>query len=179
MILEELKDLLRKHNVPFQKWGQPGKKDLAELLKEINDGDSRLMEVDGRLFRRVECATLDVFHIAKGGQKLRLKETHQIVHDRYRKRVRNWSIYEKKRPDEDPLLCARRALAEELGITDQLRLHGIPIKYDECESRSFSGLHCTYAFHPFNVYLPKSWYRPEGYVDTSEAPREYTYFKWV
>jgi hypothetical protein len=178
MTPEELEETLRKYNIPFYTWGQFGGKNFEELLTELNTGESWLVESDGRIYRRVECAALDVFYHHESGRKLYLKETLHLVGGKERKRKRKWSIYEKKRLEETPLACARRALQEELGITAKLPLHGSQLKYEECESTSFRGLWCSYAFHPFEVYLPEEWYRPEGYVDTSEVPHEITHFAW-
>lgn len=178
MDLRQLKRKLMFHNMPLHLWGQNNGKTVEDFLEEINAGESRLIESEGRLLRRVECATMDIFHQGAAG-RLHLKETHQIVRGKRRVRKRNWSLYEKKLPGEDPIACAYRGLLEELEIEERLELRPSQLHYDESPSLSFPGLWTSYVFHPFDVNLPERWYKPEGYVDTSESPKEETYFTWV
>lgn len=186
MTLEELEALLRQYTIPFHLWGKTGGKTLDGLLTEVNTGDSVLDESDGQLVRKIRCAALDVFY-RRGMQLQHLKETHQILGGITRQRERKWSLNEKMPPGEEARAGARRALKEELGIEERnsddvsqyVLIQRLPHVEELQESRSFCGLQTFYVIYKFEVYLSRAVYKPEGYVDTSEAPRETTYFEWT
>jgi hypothetical protein len=175
--LNELKKVLGTYGIPFHEWGANGRKSIIELLEEINAEESVLVEQGGVITRHIACAAIDIFY-DEGAYRRYLVETHQIVNDMKRIRSRNYSITEKKRRAEDPLLCAHRALSEELGIRGSLDFVRAEPIIETNLSRSFFGLETTYAIYPFELSLPEKWYDPRGYIDTSEAPKEITYFKW-
>ena len=175
--LNELRALLRRCGVPFHTWGANGAKTLPELLAEINADETILIEQNGVLSRHVSCVNIDVFY-EEGAYQRHLIEAYQIVKGTRRIRKREYSVIEKKRPREDPLLCAHRALFEELGIKGSLNfVAGTPFVETDI-SKSFRGLLTTYVIYPFELMLPEKWFIPEGYIDMSEAPDEITQFKW-
>ena len=177
MKYEDLVRLLRKYGLPYATWGKGEGKDLFTLFKEVNAGETTLVEKDGKLLRRLECATVDVFY-GEGSRRRYLREGGQVVNGVVRTRKRRWSLYEKRLPNEEPLTCALRGIREELGIEGGLTLVPLEAVREDCDSASFPGLRTSYVFFPFDLVLPYELYRPEGYVDRSEAPRELTFFGW-
>jgi hypothetical protein len=136
--LNELKKVLGTYGIPFHEWGANGRKSIIELLEEINAEESVLVEQGGVITRHIACAAIDIFY-DEGAYRRYLVETHQIVNDMKRIRSRNYSITEKKRRAEDPLLCAHRALSEELGIRGSLDFVRAEPIIETNLSRSFFG----------------------------------------
>ena len=176
---EELTALLKANHVPFDTWGTGEAKTFEHLWKEINEGESVLIERDNMLLRIANGSTLRVYY-KKDSTLLYLKEDRQVFKDgREKKRnlAENMSIGEKLKHGEIPAVCAWRSLAEELGITEKLPLTPRPdITRGPVPSVSFPGLHTMYTMYAFDVFLPERWFRPEGYVE--KQPDKTSYFIW-
>lgn len=174
MTEDALLHLLEEHGVDSGLFGQGEAKSLSHLMKELREGECSLRSVDGTLQRVVYGATAVVRHSG-----LVLVEDRQVFKDgRVRRRDIIGSIGEKMKPDEDPLLAARRALAEELGITDPaitLSYEGI-LEKDIDFSQSYPGLTTLYVMHHFSIELPEEHFRPDGYVEHQSDKS--TYWVW-
>lgn len=173
----ELKSLLEKHNVPYWEWGTNEAKTFEHLLDELNSGEAVLQERNGLLVRVVRGTSLHVYYREDASTWI-LKEEKQVFADG-RQRIRNIdiSIGEKARPGELPGEAAWRALREELGISDKLPLIPRPLVADgPVPSRSFPGLYTEHIIHIYDVFLPKRWFCPEGYIERQSDKT--TFFVW-
>ncbi len=170
--------LLKTFHVPLELWGKGEAKTLDHLLAEVNSGEAALVNEETTLVRLVFGAVLNVYHTADGAEIWRLKEQKQVFRDgRERVRDLNTSIGEKIKTDEEPEAAARRALAEELGIREEvLLLPSDQVTKGPLPSPSFPGLKTKYVMYVFEVFLPAHLYKPEGYVE--EQADKTNYYIW-
>jgi len=174
---EGLVELLKKYDVPFDSWGTGESKTAEHLLSEINLGESDLVEERGILVKKSFVAAINVYY--KQGDKIfKLKEAKQIFYDG-REKVRDLetSIGEKMRPGESASSAAYRALSEELGIKERIELKPVsPITKGPVASQSFPGLQSKFFINVFEIFLPDSMYKPDGYKE-QQADKE-SIFIW-
>lgn len=172
--------LLTAHNIPYEKWGRGEASTIDHLVKQMSDGEATLEILPGHGLTRVaKGATVDVFYWADR-VPLYLKEDRQVFIDgRVRHRDLDTSLGEKMRVDEDPLHAAQRTIAEELALDPAV----IPLRFIErrtkgpVPSQSFPGLNTYYVMYHFVTFLPRDWFRPEGYVEVQ--PDKTNYYVWV
>lgn len=168
------------HEIPIHLWGQGGAK---SLMKEVEQGETELVVIDGKLTRQISVVNLDVYYYSPicNCCVWKLKENKQVFKDgRTRVRERESSIAEKMKPGEDLDAAAQRALKEEIGISGE----GLEFKRQEDmdetedkESPSYPGLSTVYKLYWYSIVLPKKYYKPEGYeTDDGEV---HLYFSWV
>ena len=169
---------LAKHGISVQEWGKGGAKTLNHLIAELSATEAELSARDGLVVRRIRIARVSVCYIV-GGKKLLLREQKQVFKDG-RERIRRHlgsSISEKIRKGENPEEVARRAIQEELGINEYLRLSSNGIIYVPLSpSRSFPGLLTENSIYVFCVHLLEKHYNPNGYIE--EQHDKSTYFVW-
>ena len=177
-----VEDLLRRHNVPIHSWGIGDAKTLAQLIKEINGGDSRLVVDDEGIVRMLQTITIDISSTAPSGVTYRLVEDRQEFDDgrvRTRRGRMRGSIGEKmKSTDEHPIDAARRGLREELGITEEIPLKYLEMIDEDRESRSYPGLRSRYELHLFSGIIPSHLFIPEGYTEKNDDLSMTTFFVW-
>jgi len=180
MTESEIRAILTNHGVSIQKWGTGEAKGLDDLLTEIQNGESVLSVVDGKIRRTVCCVVVEVRHVQGGTWLVLIEEKQVFVDGRIRWRDVPPSIVEKIRPDETPEISARRALKEELGIDElagrlPLQVLGRMTR-GPCKSQSFPGLPSFYSSHLFLVYLPNYLYKKDGYIEEQDSKS--THFVW-
>ena len=177
MRLNELKAILERHKIPTESWGRGEAKTLSHLLAEIHGEEVVLQEESDRLLRVIATVMLDVY-CAVGNKVLVLKEDRQIFHDgRCRSRSLNTSLGEKMKRGEKAEEAARRALREELCITENLPFtQTSEPRTESAPSRSFPGLLTMNTHYTFKVSLPQNHYRAEGYIERQSDKT--TYFVW-
>jgi len=172
----ELTDLLTVHGCPLSRWGRGPAKTLEHLLRELADGECRLTVQDGTLYRDVLGAMLRVRH-----RDLTLIEDHQRFSDGrpdpVRRRDLQASVGEKLQRGEEPDAGARRALAEELGVTEPVELHGKHLTRKFAESESYPGLMTRFETWTYEVELPDSCFDPDGYREVQADKR--TVWVWA
>lgn len=175
---EQLVALLQKHAIDTTRFGTGSAKTLTHLLAEIVCGETLLVEVDGRLVRRVSVLGVDVFADIDCS-RVHLVEDRQVFTDgRERRRKMPTSISEKLHQGEDVLAAVTRALGEEIGISKFLLLTPIPHPRTEPEdSPSYPGILSEYTKYEVDVLIASSEYRVEGYQEIQ--PDKTTYFVWV
>lgn len=171
----QLAALLRQHGVDVNRWGTAAAKSVEHLRRELEQGESVLLEEDGQLVREVAVVEIDV---VGPREEVRLHEDRQEYRDgRTRRRSLGGALNEKLHPGETPDRAARRALREELGISDaRLALVPLDTVEDERESPSYPGLRSRYLVWRYRLRLPPRHFRPEGYVE--EQDDKATYFRW-
>jgi len=177
MDLEGLKSYLSSRNVPLDSWGKGSAKTPEHLLKEINEGETVLVERGNEVLRQVKVASIKVLY-EKDGEVYVLAEDRQEFNDgRVRKRTKpKGSLSEKFKSYEEPNVAAKRAIREELGITSDVKLVKSAEVEEVEESQSFPGLKTLYNLHRYNAELTDDQYNPAGYVEEQEDKK--TYFVW-
>lgn len=169
--------MLKKYSIDTTIWGQGDSKTRENLLEELKLGESNLVEKEGLLVRVERGVILNVYF-----DNLKLIEDRQVFNDgRVRRRNISTSIGEKLKPKETPLVGARRALKEELGIVTSGKL--IPrstiFTIEDrtlVPSTSFPGLWTKRTLWGTEVTLTSEYYKPEGYVEIQKDKR--THFTW-
>lgn len=173
--------LFVRHKVPPHHYGVGEAKTIGHLLNEINNNECVLVETPTGLLRTTSAAALIVQTTRPGGEVLTLKEQKQVFTDgreRERKFEFQRSIGEKMRLGEKPDVVARRALAEELGITADVELEYLGTEQrGPTTSPSYPGISNIYDIYRFKVMLPAHLFKPEGYTEVQ--PDKTTYFVWT
>lgn len=174
--LEDLDSALMAAGIDTSLWGAGPTKTLAHLATELQEGDSELFTDQEGLARRVQNVWVDVF-VAESGQRRHLVERRQIFCDgRSRERSLPASLGEKCKIGEEPLVAARRALVEELGIEKPLGLATAEPRENPVGEPSYPGLRTVYETYWFTAEIDPKDYKPEGYVEEQVDKR--TYFEW-
>lgn len=170
----ELEALLKKYNIPTEKWGLGESKTIEHLIAELDSGEVILVEDGGDLIRLVNGSGLNVYY-QDGTDVFRLKEARQVYKDgRTRIRDIDTGIGEKCKFGESPDSAARRALSEELGITEELIL--IPktrVVKGPVSSVSYPGLKTKLITEIFDVFLPSHLFKKDGYTEVQEDKTNY------
>ena len=175
---EALKERLANAGIDISSWGTGQAKTLAHLEREIENGETILIEGEnGELLRRVVVAGADIYYQSPEGKKYRLKEERQVFKDgRERHRDLGQAVSEKIKPDEEPEIAMIRGIKEELGISGEITLTKIRTDEQKIISPSYPGLESQYINHKFQTILTDKQFRPEGYIE--EQTDKSTYFIW-
>lgn len=182
--VSQLQDLLTRHGVAFEGWGEGATKTIRDLAIELIYGETELQEVESKtgkqLVRQASIVTAHVFFKSpETGATLRLTEERQEFNNgqtRTRPHMTE-SLAEKMKKHESPDKVLVRALDEELGIDID---HG-QFEFHNCAtitspSQSYPGLYNQLTNHVFNAYLSPEQFNPDGYVEVQ--PDKTTCFRW-
>ncbi len=177
MQTEQLKVLLKRHKLPLEVWGKGGAKTLGHFQKELESGESVLTESEGKLIRNIQTVAINIYYRDPVGTLLLVERKQVFVDGRIRRRNLSTSLGEKIKVGEKPSEAVIRAIAEELGIKEEIQLNkkGFEIKQPE-ESRSLPGLMTINTLHYFDVFIQKESYKTEGYIEKQKDKT--TYFIW-
>lgn len=176
--IEELTTILGAAGVPLELWGQGSAKTIEHLHKEIVEGESEVYrDASGSLRRQVAVTWVDVLYISPSGETFLLKEDRQVFTDgRVRTRTLPGSLMEKRKPGEEAVDAAMRALSEEINIDDPVGLYQIPTETKPSKTDSYPGLNSSYAVTGFVAEIPHGSYKPEGYIEVQ--PDKTNYYVW-
>lgn len=147
---EALRDWLRGHGIPLDRWGVGGAKTVEQLYAEVTAGETVLR--DDPPLRRVEAVTLRV----RRDDGWELVETLQLMSDGT-VRSRDRRPAEKLVPGEDPAAAAVRCAAEELGVEGpQVKVTALtrPDAPEPHPSPSYPGLPAAYVLHEAEMEIP-------------------------
>lgn len=139
--LVQLKKWLDTRGIDISQWGSADAKTVADLLCELQDGESTLSSDPP--VRRVQVVEVLIY---RDDQLLVEREQH---FSDGRVRTRNRPPSEKMLPDEDPTAAARRCLVEELGVSSAaitFRPQEIPQRIVRTDSESYPNLLSEYHF---------------------------------
>lgn len=169
----ELERLLTRYNIPYKLWGKGGSKTIKHLLEELTTGETGFIIDDGLLLRRIRPIAFTVFATI-GGKRMRLVEKSRIFADgRDASRHLSTTGGEKLLPTERfPILGARRALMEELGLPDlreHLILTGLEVRHGR-RSSAYPGLLTRDRLVMYEVTLPPELVRIDGYTEIQPGP---------
>jgi hypothetical protein len=116
MNINELNELLLKHNLNTQEWSHDqGTKTLVDLQNEIDSGETTLEIINNQLFRVVKLVSIEV-KVKLGEQLFTLVEDKQIFFTGAIRKRGLRHLSEKITTDETPELAAFRCLKEEIGL---------------------------------------------------------------
>ena len=118
---EQTRARLEAAGINLSKWGKGEAKTFDHLLKEIRDGEMKLIEEGGKLLRGVTVAIADIYYTDSDGNSFHLVEDRQEFKDgRMRRRNLPVSLSEKLKSSEDPDSSVIRGIEEELGIEGKI-----------------------------------------------------------
>lgn len=151
----ELERLLRLHGVDTDEWGSGSARNVADLLRELERGESVLAFSPRTVRRWVDVAKVNILRC--DCDALHLVEAYQLMPDG-RTRPRGMPLSEKLLHREPPLTAALRGLAEELGPLgegDKVRLDASSLRQwrETRESRSYPTLVTCYNLHQFDAVV--------------------------
>lgn len=167
LTIQSLKDYL-----DLGRYGRGQAKSWDELEAEIRSGECHIEWQDDRPIRVVKVACVKV--LSHKGERL-IEVTQELADGRIRQRGLI-GISEKFKPQESPLEAARRAMAEELDIHEELEFEVMGEAIEEKESVSYPGLLGRYYKFFFRVVFPPLLYKSE-YIEVQATKR--TIFKWI
>lgn len=170
--------LLVKYNIPYELWGKGTAKTLDHLVREVADGETKLVVEAGELVRTLTIVYIDVYHMDVGGETWKLVEERQVFRDgRERRRALEGSIAEKLKAAETPdQEMVHRALREELGIEGVAIARTGGAREHTQDSPSFPGLTMRAVHYYFVTKLDDAQFNPFGYVER-QADKD-TWFQW-
>lgn len=174
--IEHFQIKLSKFNINPSNW-QGGTK-VETLYNEWLRGECVFEKDRDSIIRKVQVVCVHCFYTNQVGEKLRLCEEKQIMPDGF-ERFRGFKfVSETMKPSEDLETAARRAIEEELQITDpELKFERMP-DFDEDkikESSTYSGLKCRYLTYHFKTEIPTRLFK-ERYEEVEENFT--TIFSW-
>lgn len=175
---DTLRHILLNAGIPLQKWGAGNAKTITHLLEEVKSGETELSwNENGELIRNVIVVQVDVFTQEPDGQRWYLREDKQVFRDgRVRHRELSTTLGEKMKPEEDILAAARRAVSEELGISEVDEMCYTGSERMMHSSDSYPGLESQYESHHVVIALPAAALNTEGYKEVQTDKT--TYFVW-
>ena len=172
---ETLSDYLGSLSTPLDKWGMSGVKSLADMVKEIREGESTLNGV----VRRMRTVELDVVY----GDK-HLRESCIVSEDDgvcviRRRHSEFGSVVEKLKRDENPRGGIERALAEEFGLQISSDYFVVPKPWvvHMGPSMSYPGIFSVNMQYRYRIFIPNHAYNPNGYFENT--PGRTIYFDWI
>ncbi|MCB9007088.1 MAG: NUDIX domain-containing protein [Ardenticatenaceae bacterium] len=140
--IDALKAWLRKHEIPYDKWGNNGSKSLSNLWQELKAGEVQLK--DDPPLRVVEVVQI----IVRQGALLLVEAEQEFFDGQHR--YRDQPPSEKIKPGETIQDAAYRCLREELGVSGDrvnLRMESHQQHQANTNSISYPGLPSQYNFH--------------------------------
>lgn len=173
---ENVQNMLRKHKVPFNRWGKGPTKTFEHLMRELELGESTLIETQGgKLLRLVGVVRVTVEH-KRGSLMYLLVETEQrFANGSTRQRGLRF-VGGKISAGESPQIAAVRELKEEIGLegadVEVLRKFQV-----SDHSPSFPGLRVLYVCFDCHCLMLPQFYRPEGYSSVQDGIT--TVFEWA
>lgn len=164
---DQLLEKLVEGKIPVETYGTGNAKTVNHLLSEVNEGEAIItIDNQGNVYREVNVLWVDVLCELSNGDVYYLREDRQEFKDgRTKRRALEFSIGEKLKPSEEPADAVRRALNEELGLTEFDRLHKVGYDEKTFVPDTFPGIESTYKMHKYVSAIPESGYKPEGYVE--------------
>ena len=177
--IEEFGAYLESEGIETDLFGKDEAKSLEDLFSEVQRGVAILSKESGELLRVMRTVVIFVFYLnSENGERFFLKEVKQVFKDgRERKRDFKWSVSEKLEIGEEESEGAIRALKEELGVTDKVRLISLGTNDKRMNSDSYPGLTTIYKNNYYKVFLPRESFKQEGYIEKGKILT--TYFEWV
>jgi hypothetical protein len=175
--LYSLQDQLLNAGVNIDSWGKGEAKSLGDLQKEIDEGESVLINEDEKLLRKVTVCTANVYYLSPDHKKYRLKEGRQVFKDgRERRRALPQGVSGKMKAYEDPRNAMAREIKEELGLEGEVSLVDIGSDIKTINSPSYPGLQSQYLHYYFDSILTDQQFKFEGYIEEQDGLM--TYFNW-
>jgi hypothetical protein len=165
--------------VDLSTWGQPGRKSVADLLDEINAGESELTrDTSGQLWRITNGLGLDVFATIDGKRYYLVEDHQEFTDGSLLRRGISTSLGEKIKRGESIEEVAVRALREELGLglTSSMVIVLGDETASERPSNSYPGLRTIVRIHRAAVEILPEQFHPQGYVEYQE--KKSTHFLW-
>lgn len=148
-----LQTLLQKFGIPIETWGTGKAQTIGTLLKEINEGETRLHIDNTGITRVIEIVKMHVGDM-QDPRRGRLVEWKQIFPDS-RERIRDQEPSEKIKAGETPEEALARGMREELEQDPEnwWLENNPPAILEQNQSPSYPGLLTVYRIHHFFVAL--------------------------
>lgn len=179
--IEALRNTLWTLGVPVETWGMGRANSFEDLVREIKDGESKLVIEYGEVIRLLDMLDLDVFYKDQDGNTFKLKEDRQEYIDgsgrEPRRRNLSVSLMEKMKPGEKPEDAIKRALVEELQVEGEVDLRELTDKDVFDPSISYPGTYVRSKIYKGTVFLTPEQFNPDGYIEVQPG-RKTTYFVW-
>ena len=162
---EELESLLKKYNIPLNKWGTEKYKTVQHLYEELENSDCILSERNGELIRNVQFVGAIIVY-KKDGINYRLWEDRAVFNDgRIRIRPIQQSMAEKFKKDENPIEALIRGLKEELGIDINKNQFTYYNSETFEENGDYPGIRSFHKGYFYFIRLNDEQFNENGYVE--------------
>jgi hypothetical protein len=182
--VEELEYLLKNnYNIDTSKYNIGTSKTLSQLYKEIKDGETTLYSKDNKLFRKVE--VLSIVFIREDNKILieKSQHFHRTLNRQDYSRSRMLPLAEKIKTGEDIEKAVKRAILEELQLTDDISINKIVTRTEIFKSNSYPELLTKYILYSVLINnIPKSLLRDEFDITeyhADESHRVTATWSWI
>jgi ADP-ribose pyrophosphatase YjhB (NUDIX family) len=163
-----LSQFLLDSGIDIARWSHDcGNKNLADLQREIEAGESQIESIDGTLTRVVRVATVAV-RVRLGEKLFLLVEDKQIFFTGGVRQRQRQVIAEKMYPSEPPLSAAQRALKEEIGLDYQGEFIALASEVRQQNSPSYPGLASIYQTFNYQIFLSAADLKDISFVEVQE-----------
>ena len=157
--------------LPIEKYGIGKAKTVQELMEEIESGETIISIENQKPIRNIEIAFISIYF----GEFQLVEDRQEFSDGRVRKREIKGISEKMLNKNENPLDCAKRAMAEELAIQEGFEIEFVETVLEENESPSYPGLISRYKIHKFKADLSESAYKNE-YIEKGKNKK--TFFVW-
>lgn len=173
---DELINILTKYKINTEKWGTGKYKTIDHLWNEILNDECVLFGYKGVLRREVSFVGAKIYYI-KNNHKQKLVEDKAIFKDgRIRKRNIWYSMAEKFKWDENPIVALIRGIKEELNINIKENQVTYYNRVHFPENSDYPGIKSFHTGYSYLVLLNETQYKEEGYVENQHDKD--IYFVW-
>ena len=175
---QEVADLLASFEIGTSAWGTGAAKTVADLAREVAQGESVLVDDEAGLVRVVSGIAMDVLAERDGVRYRLIEDRQELTNGIVKRRGLSTSLGEKIKTGESIEQVAARALSEELGIdassvdidiTDDIAMN-------DRHSSSYPGLTTLTILRYVRVRIGQDQFVADGYVEIQ--PNKSTYFVW-
>lgn len=183
--LGEMVTLLQQHGIPVESWnGTGGTKTPEDLFHELEEGETTLEIIEGKVLRTVNVVAVDITHTDTDGTVWKLWEARQVSKKDGSVKTRpdlRGAVAEKMKATENPQEAALRGASEELGIGAGLSVTDSELVTELKPTKTYPGLDTQYNIHVVHAEMSSDAFRPnneEGYAYKEEQASKTTYFVW-
>ncbi len=177
--VRQLKVRLDLFGIDSANWGSGATKTIEHLQEEIDDGETRVIEENGKLIRELRVVSANVYCEVLNELHVMVEKEQRFANGGVRQRSDVESVGEKVIASESFPEAILRAMSEEIDVPED-RLQDLDLAFrhedvKERESGSYPSLMSRYVMGFYDIKMPTDLYR-ETYEEVQDD--KITIFGW-